>query len=86
MSDPLSINGIGPGQSSGQVGGVGRAGPVKGPDGQSFKDTLLDSLNQVNQLQKEAAQGVEKTGHGRDGTTWPRSSVRFASRKWRSAC
>jgi flagellar hook-basal body complex protein FliE len=60
MADPLSIHGV---QSSGPVSPVSRPGPVGAPGadgGKSFKDVLLDSLNEVNSLQQEAAQGVEK--------------------------
>ncbi len=63
MSDPLSIHGLQPGQIAGPL----RAGPTGGavaPDGKSFKDLLLDSLDQVNRLQQEAAQGVEKVVTG----------------------
>lgn len=64
MSDPLSINGI---QGVGPVGPVSKpsaTGEVKDADGRSFKDVLLDSLNEVNALQQEAAQGVEKVMTG----------------------
>ncbi|HSW46297.1 MAG TPA: flagellar hook-basal body complex protein FliE [Phycisphaerae bacterium] len=63
MADPLSINGL----QTGQVGPLGKTtpvGPTTTPDGQSFKDLLLDSLNQVNRLQREAAAGVEKVATG----------------------
>ena len=65
MSDPLSINGIQPGRPVGPVGqpstGSVPAGETNGP---SFKDVLLDSLNEVNRLQQEAAEGVEKVMTG----------------------
>jgi len=32
--------------------------------GASFKDVLLDSLNQVNRLEQEASQGVERLATG----------------------
>lgn len=63
MADPLSIQGL----QAGQIGPVGRAqpvGPTTTPDGQSFKDLLLDSLNEVNRLQQEAADGIEKVATG----------------------
>ncbi len=64
MPDPLSISGLGsssPLQAAGRSRSVG-AGST--PDGKSFKDVLLDSLEQVNQLQKEATDGVEKVVTG----------------------
>src|SRR5687767_1075851 len=60
MADPLSIHGLLPGQGAGPLGPSGAPGAVAGPDGKSFKDLLLDSLDQVNKLQQEASQGVEK--------------------------
>lgn len=63
MPDPLSIQGI----QGGQLGPVNRTepvGPTKSPDGKSFNDLLLDSLNEVNRLQQEAADGVEKVTTG----------------------
>lgn len=63
MPDPLSISGL----QTGQVGPITRlqpAGPPATPDGKSFKDLLLDSLNEVNRLQQEASQGVEKVATG----------------------
>ena len=63
MPDPLSIHGLQPGQ-------VGPLSPststesVAAPDGKSFQDVLLDSLNEVNRLQQEAAQGIEKVVAG----------------------
>ena len=63
MPDPLSIQGFQPGQ----VGSIGQSGlpkPAQAADGQSFKDLLLDSLDQVNRLQQEAADGVEKVVTG----------------------
>jgi len=64
MPDPLSIHGLQPGPSTGPVSKPGQAGVSKTPDGQSFKDLLLDSLEQVNRLQQEAANGVEKVVTG----------------------
>jgi flagellar hook-basal body complex protein FliE len=41
--------------------GAGLTGSAKSSEsGPNFKDVLLDSLNQVNQLQEEASQGVER--------------------------
>ena len=63
MPDPLSIHGLQPGQ----VGPLSQStltGPTTTPDGQSFMDVLLDSLDEVNRLQQEAAQGIEKVVTG----------------------
>lgn len=64
MSDPLSIHGpgsgvppVGPLQTTG-------AGAAAGPEGKSFRDVLLDSLQEVHRLQREAADGVEKVVTG----------------------
>lgn len=64
MIDPLNVHG---------VHGAGPVGPVQKPpapagleagQGKSFQDVLLSSLEQVNQLQQEAADGVEKVMTG----------------------
>lgn len=60
MPDPLIVHGIQPGQAvqtPSRVGGQGETAPL---DGRSFKDVLLDSLSEVNKLQQEATQGVER--------------------------
>ena len=64
MADPLNINAIQSGQPVGPAGKPGSTGPVAGPDGKSFRDVLLDSLNEVNRLQQEAADGVERVVTG----------------------
>jgi flagellar hook-basal body complex protein FliE len=58
MTNPVNVSRIG-----GQVGPL--AAPGQGPQepqvkGKGFKSILLDSLNQVNQLQREADQGVQR--------------------------
>ncbi len=58
---------IGPAGASGAQGaGALRrtAGESQAADGSSFKDVLLQSLDQVNRLQQEASQGVEKLATG----------------------
>lgn len=64
MPDPLMINGI----QAGQVGALGKSAqqsaPASAPDGASFKDMLLNSLNEVNRLQQEAAAGVDQLATG----------------------
>lgn len=57
MPDPLRINGLNQTQP---LGPVGHAGPTAAANGPSFKDVLLSSLEQVNRLQQEATDGVEK--------------------------
>ena len=54
MPDPLGINSVRPGQPVDSIPKPAPTGPTVGPDGKSFKDTLLDSLDQVNRLQQEA--------------------------------
>ena len=63
MPDPLSIHGLQTGQLS-QVARPEQKGPTTTADGKSFKDLLLDSLNEVNRLQQEAASGVERVVTG----------------------
>jgi flagellar hook-basal body complex protein FliE len=65
MPDPLRINGLGPGQPLGPVGQTGGAGAAGQTAGPSFREVLLDSLEQVNRLQQEATDGVEKLMTGR---------------------
>ena len=67
MSDPLGLIG-----NSGNLGGVGPAGGlsrVGGSDdsaaGPSFKDVLMNSINQVNKLQKDAETAVEDLSTGK---------------------
>jgi flagellar hook-basal body complex protein FliE len=79
MPDPLSI------QNALQTGGVG---PTQGnapgaqsqsPEGPSFRDTLLDSLSEVNRLQQEAADGVQAVLTGQsDNVAEVLSAVRKA--------
>ena len=59
MADPLSISGIQSGQAAGAAAKAGGADATGAAGGKSFKDTLLDSLDQVNQLQQEADQKLE---------------------------
>ncbi len=60
MPDPLSINGIGTGQPLSPVGMPGTTGVSREAGGPSFREVLLNSLEQVNRLQQEANEGVEK--------------------------
>ena len=60
MPDPLSIHGFNRGQPINPIGKAVQQGQTQSTDGKSFKDLLLDNLNQVNQLQQEADEGVAK--------------------------
>jgi flagellar hook-basal body complex protein FliE len=62
MPDPLMINGIQSGQAAGPLAKT--VGPTATPDGKSFKDLLLNSLDEVNRLQQEASAGVEQLATG----------------------
>jgi flagellar hook-basal body complex protein FliE len=64
MPDPLSINGLGAGQPIGPIGKASAAGAAQGAEGPSFKQVFLDSLEQVNRLQQEADDGVERLATG----------------------
>lgn len=65
MADPVGLLGSG--------GGVGPIRPVQGPQGPaqttpggaSFKDTLLQNLEQVNELQQDATAAIEDLQSGR---------------------
>ena len=63
MPDPISIHGLQPSQV-GPLSHPASTGATTTPDGKSFKDVLLDSLDEVNRLQQEAAQGIEKVVTG----------------------
>jgi flagellar hook-basal body complex protein FliE len=63
MPDPLSISGLQTGQI-GPISNLQPAGPTSTPDGKSFRDLLMDSLSEVNRLQQEASEGVEKVATG----------------------
>jgi len=67
MSDPLGLIG-----NTGNIGGVGPGGLSRsgggGDDsagGPSFKDVLMNSINQVNKLQKDAETAVEDLATGK---------------------
>lgn len=65
MADPVGLLGNG--------GGVGPVKPAQGPQGPakgapgapSFKDTLLQNLEQVNELQQDATAAIEDLQAGR---------------------
>ena len=57
MPDPIGMQGLNPIQPTHSTSPAQSAGKSQGP---SFKDTLMDSLNEVNRLQQEAASGGYK--------------------------
>ncbi|MBY0308916.1 MAG: flagellar hook-basal body complex protein FliE [Phycisphaerales bacterium] len=72
MADPLGLLGGGGMRQQGladalRAGGTGVAGakPAVDANGDTFKDVLLKSIDQVNQLQGEAASAQEDIASGR---------------------
>lgn len=63
MPDPVSAIGMQPSPIC-PVSAPAPAGPTQTADGKSFHDLLMDSLSEVNRLQQEATQGVEKFATG----------------------
>jgi flagellar hook-basal body complex protein FliE len=61
MADPLGLVGGRSGPVMPGAGAVrpGAGGASEGAPGASFKDTLLNSLNEVNKLQQEATTATE---------------------------
>lgn len=64
MADPLTIQGLNTASPLSPLGTSSPAGGAKATEGPSFENCLLDSLDQVNRLQQEANQGVEKVVTG----------------------
>ena len=64
MADPLTISGFQPTQAICPTSGNTPAAGTQEVNGRSFESHLLDSLDQVNRLQQEATQGVEKVVTG----------------------
>src|SRR5262245_51337614 len=66
MADPLGLIG-----NIGNNGGISRIGPrppvdaPSDPNAPSFKDVLLDNINQVNRLQQEATEAAEDLATGK---------------------
>ena len=61
MVDPIQARGLTPGITP--MTGPGSGAPTSGaqqPGGVDFKQVLLSSLNEVNRLQQEADQGVQR--------------------------
>jgi flagellar hook-basal body complex protein FliE len=68
MTDPLGL--IGRGAGSGHVGGAGMDGLSRGQGqvpgaGPSFKELLLQNINEVNKLQQEATTAIEDLSTGK---------------------
>ena len=63
MPNPVSALGIQPGPIA-PLSPPASGGAAKTADGKSFHDMLMDSLSEVNRLQQEATQGVEKFATG----------------------
>lgn len=61
---PLGPQQIGPRQPLGRPGPAGAPGGAAGAEGASFKDALVKSLEEVNELQKSADQAVERWATG----------------------
>ena len=68
MSHIPAINGLQPMQPVGPLNKPGHVGPASLPEGKAFQELLIESLDKVNQLQLEAANGVDKvvTGNNND--------------------
>jgi flagellar hook-basal body complex protein FliE len=64
MADPLTIQGLSTAVPVNPASPTSPAGGARAADGSSFESCLLDSLDQVNRLQQEANQGVEKVATG----------------------
>lgn len=62
MVDPLGL--VGAQQSSGLAPSTHAGGAAK-PDGPSFKDLLMQNLEQVNELQQDATRAIEDLQAGR---------------------
>lgn len=68
MTDPLrliptnALTGLNGAGQTGQAGSAGRAGELPGD---SFRDVLLKSLNQVNELQQDATTAIEDLQTGK---------------------
>jgi flagellar hook-basal body complex protein FliE len=63
MSDPVGLIGASGGVDPSRKPGVG--GGWGGGEGGSFKDVLLENINQVNELQQDATKAIEDLAAGR---------------------
>lgn len=66
MTDPLGL--IGRQAAGGVSSGLGRAAAAGGGSGPSFKDVLMQNINEVNRLQQDATTAIEdlQTGQRTD--------------------
>ena len=62
MVEPLHIAGIGEGGKTTSPGGAG----VSPASGEEFRRFLLDNLNRINEMQREADQAVEDLASGKE--------------------
>jgi len=60
MSDPIQFSGVFPTIKSATSSALQQTGGASKVEGKDFKNILVDSLNEVNRLQTEADQGVQK--------------------------
>ena len=64
MANPIPGGGMNPVRPVGPAPAVPSSQPADKAGGLSFKDLLLDNLNEVNRLQLEADQGVQRLLRG----------------------
>jgi flagellar hook-basal body complex protein FliE len=65
MSDPLGLIGNSGGVPDPRSNQAAGADPQAPTDGPSFKDTLLQNIERVNELQRDAEQAIEDLSAGR---------------------
>ena len=66
MSHIPAINNLQPMQPMAPMGKPENVGPASLPEGKTFQELLVESLDKVNQLQLEAADGVERIAAGKN--------------------
>ena len=66
MSHIPAINGLQPMQPVGPMNKAGHVGPASMPESKAFQELLIESLNKVNQLQLETANGIEQIVAGKN--------------------
>ena len=65
MADPLNISGIQPGRIEIDPSKMRQASPASGPvEGKSFKETLADTIGEVQRLQTEADSTIKQLVSG----------------------
>ncbi len=63
MVEPIQIGGIGESSKPTSVAGGGAVSPAAGEE---FRRFLLDNLNRINEMQREADQAVEDLASGKE--------------------